>query len=235
MKAFARLVNGLTAHSFGYFAEQLPTILPNVSDSDFLGWFDLPFFSAHRLTHLYSDTIKDLYALYLPKVSLNENEELRASSTYEKEKLFVKASDVYRGSLIEINGVLSSDISPSELTLLYGNVSDVKLSSSTLKADATAIAALEALCADYKKSGGTNYLYVSSAYDDTGIIAPDLKSGFSFKLKCITESGASYELYSPNAADINSFLDLHAAAYGFVKRYTEDNEDSTGIYDTAQY
>ena len=224
------------AVSFGYYPSALPSALPILSDAGFLGWYKNRFYSSEKFMVLYNDDIEELYALYAPRVELNENEWLEARE-YEKKIIDVKKEDIFKGALCEVNEVIPSKANEKELISLYGNISSAKLANSALKADKEAIDALQKLSAafDAKKSGTS--ILVSGAYEENASL-PDLESGYSFLLKCSASTDKIYELEDNNARTLKEFLSFHAQEYGFIERYPEENqyytnvsgEKGTGIY-----
>ena len=167
---------------FGYYPSALPVALPILSDAGFLGWHRNHFYSSENLMVLYNDDIDELHALYAPKVELNENERLEVRDC-EKTVIDVKKDDIYSGALCEVNEIIPSMTKENELLLLYGKISSAKLTNSSLKAHEEAANALQKLGEAFNaKKCGLNIL-VSGAYDKNASL-PDLKSGYSFYLKC---------------------------------------------------
>lgn len=212
---------------FGYYPSALPSPLPLLSETGFLGWYKSRFFSSEKLTHIYNDDAEELYALYVPKVELSENESLEARDS-DKTTVKVTKADIYKGALSEVNEFLPSTVTKDELYSLYGNISSAKLSSSSLKAYYVAVEALQRLGSAFnaKKSGLS--ILISGAYDKNSAL-PDLESGYSFYLKCQAGYSDIYTLDNTNSHIIKEFLSLHASEYGFIERYPEDSAYYTGV------
>lgn len=71
---------------FGYYSYLFPTKLPEINDSLFLGWYKEPSYYAEKVDTLSDVSIVDLYAMYVPKVILNENEKLWAPAKDDSPK-----------------------------------------------------------------------------------------------------------------------------------------------------
>lgn len=220
--------------SFGYYSQKFPVALPKPANSGFLGWYLRPFFTSEKVSSLNDTSIKDLYALYTPEVTLSKNESIglsEISSTVSKE---MKKEQIYEGTLIEVNEILSSKVSSSSLVSLYENTNHVSLSSTSLVAKNEAVSALEKLCLDFSKKGSAYSILVSSAFTESDSY-PDLESGYSFLLKAISDSDKVYSLDDGAVQIVNNFLESNAAAYGFIRRYTKENESSTGLPGASVY
>ena len=213
--------------SFGYYASALPVALPLLSDSGFLGWYKNHFYSSEKISILHDDDIDELYALYAPKVELNENEMIEISDC-EKTVIQVKKEDIFKGALCEVNEILPSTANESELLALYGNTSSVRLVNSSLKSYKSAVEALQKLGAAFEAKNSGLSILISGAYDKNASL-PDLNSGYSFSLKCSTNDNKVYELENTIARLLKEFLSLHASDYGFIERYPAESKRFTNV------
>ena len=218
-KLFVNLVyNNTKTEKFGFYASNLPLSLP--SPDNFLGWHKDNFYSSKSYYSINSISVKNstLYALYVPDVKLSDTERTDKPK-YDTTTVSVSKDELYRGSLIEVNEILSSHITETDLKNLYGNTKNVAFASSSMFVSDEAKLALELLCADYIEAYPTEKLLVSLAYSDA---CYDTLSGNSVKLR--NEKVSSPE----GVATAKAFLAANAKNYGFVRRYLPEYSKSTG-------
>ena len=195
---------------FGFYQSKLPYALPTLN-AGFDGWHESIYYTSNTHSSVTDASLKGktLYALYIPQIKLS-NGEYSKKPSYETVKITLTESDVYAGTLIAVNGDLSSKVKKSSLDKISA-VTDSVISDSKLLLHEKAIEALDALGKEYTKKNPKKSLTVSNAFSDA---KPDLEGGYSVIL---------------DTTDTKAFLSENAADYGFVLRYPDTKQGYTGV------
>ncbi len=223
-KLYVSLVyNESKTEEFGFYPSLLPIKLP-IPSGNFLGWHRDRFFSSLAYYSLSdeSEAGKEYFALFSPSVTLSDDER-KEHTDYETKSVTVTKSEIYRGALVEVNEALPSRIKETDLSKIYGNVENAKLSSSSLMLSEEATRALELLCAEYAKIDSAGNFLVTKTYSSDG----DGKSGQTVTLKYMKSSSVS-DISAITSA--HEFLSAKHADFGFIERYKEEYEYYTGVF-----
>ncbi len=113
---------------FGYYSYLFPAKLPEINDNLFLGWYKEPSYYAEKVVALSDASISDLYAMYIPKVILNENEKLWAPIKDDSPKT-TATEDLLTSALTDLHlqFIKNHSLSTDEYFCYLKNLSDKHL------------------------------------------------------------------------------------------------------------